>query len=216
MVAVTTVFITRCCKKARLDGLLALWLSMCLLMGWPAGVAKANTAVELTELQVERSEGGLYLSARLRFELPAVVEDALNKGIPIQFVAEAEVMRERWYWYDRQVAAAQRYMRVSYQPLTRRWRLNTSSAPILSSSLGVTLTQQYDSLEEVMSAVQRIARWRIASAGELDSGSRQTVRFQFRLDASQLPRTFQIGAIGESDWAISIERRIDLTQESAR
>ena len=215
MAAVTTDFSTRCWKSAWPSRLLAALCLFCAL-GLGAGPARAGASIELAELRVERAEDGLYLTARLRFELPAAVEDALDKGIAIHFVADAEVARERWYWYDRQMASAQRYMRVAYQPLTRRWRLNTSSEPIVSSGLGVALTQHYDSLEEVLAAVQRITRWRIATAAELEPGGRQSVRFRFRLDASQLPRTFQIGAFGDSDWALSVERRVDLTQEDGR
>lgn len=215
MEGVTTAFITRCWRNVRFSGLLAAWLAVLVLVG-AASVAHANTSIDLTELQVERADDGLYLSARLNFVLPATVVDALDKGIPVHFVAEADVMRERWYWYDREIAKAQRYLRVAYQPLTRRWRLNTASEPIVSTGLGVTFTQYYDSLSEVMAVVQRISRWRIATASELEPGGRQTVIFRFKLDASQLPRAFQVGAIGASDWALSTERRIDLTQEAPR
>ena len=212
MASVTMDFSTHCWKNILVSGLVAL----ASLFGVFARPAHANTRVELAELRVERADDGLYLSARMRFDLPAAAEDALYKGIPVHFVAEADVMRERWYWYDQEMASVQRHMRVAYQPLTRRWRLNTSSEPIVSSGLGVTLAQHYDSLDEVMAAVQRISRWRVATAAQLDAGGRQTVRFRFRIDATQLPRAFQIGALGESDWALATERRVDLTQESGR
>jgi hypothetical protein len=211
MATVTTDFFTHCWKNALTAGLLAAALAL----GLPVP-ARAEARVDLTELQVEHADDGLYLSARLRLDLPAVVEDALYKGIAIQFVAEAEVLRERWYWYDRQMASARRHMRLAYQPLTRRWRLNTSPEPIVNPSLGVAFTQHYDTLAEALAAVRRISGWRIATPAELEGGGRQTMRFQFRLDASQLPRAFQIGAIGDADWALAIERRIDLTQEAAR
>ena len=42
------------------------------------------------------------------------------------------------------------------------------------------------------------------------------LRFRFRLDGSQLPRTLQLGSVGQPDWVVSVERRIDLTQELGR
>lgn len=215
MAGVTMVSSTPCWKSASIRWLCAAALVLCSLM-LALGEARASTHVELTELQVERADDGLYLSARLRFDLPTVVEDALYKGIAIHFVADAEVLRERWYWYDQQVAAAQRYVRIAYLPLTRRWRMNVASQPIVNSGLGVTLTQHYDTLAEVMAAVQRISRWRVATTAELEQGGRQILHFRFRLDASQLPRTFQIGAIGDSDWALTVQRRVDLTLEGVR
>ena len=44
----------------------------------------------------------------VRFELPAVVEDALLKGIALFFVVEADIYRDRWYWTDPRVASAAR------------------------------------------------------------------------------------------------------------
>ncbi len=206
-------FTTRCCKNA-LTSRLRGWLVMTMLA--LASVSAWSENVELTSLRVERNDEGLFLTARVGFDLPSVVEDALRKGIPIHFVADAQVLRERWYWYDREVASAQRYMRVAYQPLTRRWRLNTSAEPIVSSGMGVSLSQNYDSLEEVIGVVQRIARWKVASASDMDGEGRHMLRFRYRLDASQLPRTLQIGSVGHAEWAMSVERRIELTPELGR
>jgi hypothetical protein len=64
-----------------------------------------------------------------------------------------------------------------------------------------------------MAVVQRVVRWQIADARQLEPGARHSVRFKFSLDASQLPRTFQLGTIGDADWKLSVQRSIDLTQE---
>jgi hypothetical protein len=42
------------------------------------------------------------------------------------------------------------------------------------------------------------------------------VDFRFRLDVSQLPRPFQIGAVGESDWTISAGHQQRLVLENKR
>lgn len=209
-------FITPCWLGGRPRAGLLAWLLAGLLCLLPLPVAAAASAVELNELRVERVDDGVYLSAQLQLQLPSVVEDALDKGIPVHFVVEADILRERWYWSDQKLVSARRYLRVAYQPLTRRWRLNVSSEPIVNTGLGVSLSQHHDSLAEVMAAVERIARWRIADAAALEEGGRQFLRFQFRLDVGQLPRTFRIGAIGPSDWVVAVERRIELTPEPGR
>jgi hypothetical protein len=172
------------------------------------------TTAEITQLKIERSDEGILLSATVRFDLPPVVEDALEKGIPMFFVAEAAVFRDRWYWYDKQISYAARHMRLSYQPLTRRWRLVVSPTPIGNS--GGALGQTFDSREEALAAVQRISRWKIADQSEIDPEERHNVDFRFRLDVSQLPRPLQIGAVGHADWTISAARNQRLALESAR
>ncbi|HMN22636.1 MAG TPA: DUF4390 domain-containing protein [Ottowia sp.] len=200
-----------CWKSARLEArLLRVLLVLALVAGPMLG---RSEPAQLEELRVERVDGELFLFAQMRFGLAPSVEDALRKGIAVHFVAEARITRERWYWTDERLAQALRYTRVAYQPLTRRWRVNVSSTPITGAALGLGLTQFYDSLEEALGAVQRIAGWRIASAEQLASEGRQTLQFRFRLDSSQLPRTFQLGNVGQADWHLAIERRIDLSVE---
>ena len=182
------------------------WLGAVLLLVLSC-ITPANAQInpaEVTQLTVERSDDGVLLSATVRFELPQVVDEALAKGIPMYFLAEAAIYRDRWYWYDKRVAFATRHLRLSYQPLTRRWRLQVSSNPINHS--GLVLGQMFDSREEALAAVQRFSRWRIADPDALDSDSRHNVDFRFRLDVSQLPRPFQIGAVGQADWIILATR----------
>ncbi|TFY97545.1 DUF4390 domain-containing protein [Ramlibacter rhizophilus] len=169
---------------------------------------------DISVMQVERADKGLVLSAQVRFELPAVVEDALLKGIPMVFVAEATVLKDRWYWYDKEVAQATRYMRLSYQPLTRRWRLQVSSTPITAG--GLTLGQNFDAREEALAALQRISGWKIAADAEIDPGAVHRVVLRFALDVSQLPRPFQIGVVGQPEWSISATEAARVPPEGAR
>ncbi len=185
---------------------------MLLALAWP--VLAQSPAAEITQFQLERSEEGVLLSAAVRFDLPQVIEEALLKGIPMFFVSEAVLYRDRWYWYDREISHVRRHMRLSYQPLTRRWRLTIS--PTVIGNSGVALGQSFDSQEEAMAAVQRFSRWKIAEAGEISPDERYNVDFRFRLDVSQLPRPFQIGAVGQADWNISVYRNQRLPTDSAR
>lgn len=210
----TTVFSMPCWKSARLSE----WLRR-LAIAWLvcAGLMlPASQAAELEELRIEQMDDSILLFAQMQFELSPSVLAALHKGIALQFVAEASILRERWYWMDKKVAEAKRYTRLAYQPLTRRWRVNTASEPMTGSALGLGLTQHYDSLPEVLAAVQRIAGWKVANSEQLADSGRQILQFRFRLDASQLPRTLQLSAVGKQDWNLSLERRLDLSSEGPR
>jgi hypothetical protein len=191
-------------------------LALLCLVAWPGPAAAQAHAGESADLRLERSDDGLYLSAALQFDVPELAEDALYKGIPVFFVAEAQVLRERWYWSDRQVATATRYMRLSYQPLTRRWRLSTSSTAFSNTGLGVVLGQNFDELHDALAAMQRISRWKIADASEIEADAAHTVNFRFRLDMSQLPRPLQIGAVGSSGWSLLLSRQQRLVPETGR
>lgn len=214
----TTVSSTPCCKR-RADPphrawspawlrLLARLAGALLLAGVLAGLglqarADALTA-EIGTMQLDRSEDGLLLSANLHFELPYQIDDALRQGIPMYFVADAQIQRERWYWSDQQLATASRYYRLSHQPLTRRWRLHISSTPFSSSGLGLALGQTFESLDDALASMQRISRWKIMDTAPTQSGV--SVQLRFRIDLSQLPRPLQIGALGRSGWNLQLSR----------
>jgi hypothetical protein len=218
----TTVFITHSLKNTAADNCrrlvhaVARWLfgaCLCVFLAWAPAPASAT---EITQLRVERGEDGVHLSALVRFDLPPVVEDALLKGIPMFFVVEADIYRDRWYWTDPRVASAARTIRLAYQPLTRRWRVNIASGLITSSSgLRATLNQNYETLPEALSAIQRVARWKIADTGDVDPDASHKLDFSFRLDLSQLPRPFQIGVAGQRDWNISAQAKERLRLEPA-
>jgi len=178
-------------RPARWAGLLLAVLALSLL--WPRpGRAES---VELTTFTVVRSDEGVLLSFTANFELPHSVEDALVRGVPLYFEAEANLLQTRWYWRDKRIARATRSWRLTYQPLTRMYRVSTGG-----------LNQNFDTLAEALDVLRRSSRWKIAEAGQMDDDGRYYVEFSYRLDTSLLPRPMQIGIGGEAAWSLSVER----------
>lgn len=210
-----TAFITHCWKNARLD-LTGLLVCACLLWGGAAPARADAPVTEISLLRFERAGDAVLLSATVKFELSAAVEEALLKGVPVNFVAEADVFLERWYWTNKKVVSAERHMRLAYQPLTRRWRLSAASGVITKVGLGVALNQNFETLAEALMAVQRLSRWKIADAAELDLEQPYLVEFRFRLDVSQLPRPLQIGTLGQTDWNIAAASSRPLVLENGK
>jgi hypothetical protein len=172
-----------------------------LLLLFVAGIARAQS-IELSTLQAARREGALTLEFAVHLSLPKAVEDALHRGVPVYFVAEAELRRSRWYWRDERVARVQRTWRVAYQPLTGAWRVGLGG-----------LNQTYPTLPDSLAAVTRSAGWKIADLATLDPDSRYYVEFSYRLDNSQLPSPMQLGLGGQADWVIGVERVLRIERE---
>jgi hypothetical protein len=169
-------------------------LLLAALLACAEAPARAD-GLELTSFDLQREEEGLLLDYTARIELPRAVEDALQKGVPLYFVAQATVFNPRWYWRDKRIARVTRNWRLTWQPLTRRYRINLGS-----------VSQNYDSLADALGAIQRATRWKLADSAALEDGDRQYVEFSLRLDTSQLPRPLQIGFGGDADWELALER----------
>lgn len=223
-----TVFTTHCWKSVQLKlngmGRTSLWLRvLCIgVFFWAAFVlpahaqSSANSQVEVTELRLERAEGALLLQSTLRLDLSSTVEDALQKGMPIYFVTEAELMRDRWYWYDKKIGVIARHYRLAYQPLTRMWRLNVSRDAIGAVGLASSLSQTFETLPEALAAIRRTVNWKLADVADLDSDNKYTLIFKFRLDVSQLPRPFQMMVGSQSEWNLATQKTLRLFSDLGR
>jgi hypothetical protein len=158
--------------------------------------ARAETTTpELSQFAVSRSDEGLLLDFAVRFDLPHSVEDALLKGVPLYFVADAALFRERWYWRDQRVGRVTRTWRLAYQPLTRTYRVSFGG-----------LNQSFDSLADAVASVRRMSRWKLTDPAQIEDGGSYYVEFSYKLDTTLLPRPMQIGIGGQPDWTLQIEK----------
>ncbi len=186
-------------RPLTLQRLLRAWV----MLWWLAfaGVAQAQ-GVELAGLQVQKLEGALTIDFNVRVNLPRAVEEAVQRGVPIYFVAQAQLLRDRWYWRDERVARVSRSWRLAYQPLTNSWRVGLGG-----------LYQTVPTLGEALSIASRSAGWKLAELAQLDTADRgYYLQFSYRLDTTQLPGPMQFGITGQGDWAVGVNTtlKVDL------
>ena len=152
--------------------------------------AAADTIVaKSAELHAE--EDGYYLNAEFEFSLNPTLDEALQKGIPLYFLLEFELTRPRWYWIDEKVLSSTTQYRVSYNALTRQYRI--------ASGL---LAQTVESLDEVERFLSRVNAREVARRDQLAKGTRYEAALRLRLDVNQLPKPFQVSALASREWTL--------------
>ncbi|GAB4404016.1 MAG: DUF4390 domain-containing protein [Rhodoferax sp.] len=185
----------------------ALLRVLCLVITlWGGGASWAQDEAATTKLLLHRSDEGVWLSAQLPLVLPAALESALNKGIPLHFVVRARVVQPRWYWSDKVIAQATRRVRLDYQPLTNVWRITWTGDETGEIAAGLGLTRQFETQAQALASLSRIYRWRIADASELDPATAYQVHLNLALDSVRLPRPLQIGTLGQADWKLDLNQ----------
>lgn len=160
-------------------------------------MAAAAQGVDVASIGLERRDGQLTLEFSLRPQLPRTVEDALRRGVPMYFTAQAAVFRSRWYWRDERLARVSRQWRLAYQPLTDTWRVGIGA-----------LAQSFTTLPEALGVITRTSGWVLVEVSQLDPGSPHYVEFSFRLDTTQLPPPILVGLTGQGDWQLGVERTL--------
>lgn len=188
------------------------WLCAALLaagaLAFAAAPADASDRIEVrsAELRPATDGDGLELDATFDFDLPWALEDAVSRGVPLYFVVDFELFRSRWYWFDERRVTASLTYRLSYSPLTREYRLARG-----------TLALPFDTLGEALAILRRVGSWNVVERGALTPGASHWAQVRMRLDTTQLPRPFQIGAITSRDWTLGSEwRNVPVRADLAR
>lgn len=177
------------CSKNPLDRLRCWLLALIFVpaLAWTAEIEVANQ-------QLAATEDGYQLSADFRFELGPRLEEAVARGVVLYFVADFELNKARWYWLDDKLVSRSQTFRLSYHALTRQYRLSTGSG----------LHQSFPTLAEALRMLSRLRRWQVIDGNDkVKAGESYEMALRLRLDASQLPRPFQIAALGNKEWSLA-------------
>jgi hypothetical protein len=174
-------FSMRCWKNAN-------WLILLTALLWSSAVFAEGIAVNKAEVRV--SEDSFQLASNFKINLSSVVEQALSHGVAIYFVSEFSVTRSRWYWLDEQITKTEQVTKLTYNVLTRQYRISRGA-----------LYQNFPTLEEALQMVQRQSSSPIATA-TLKKDGNYLAGARLRLDITQLPKLLQVNALTSKDWEL--------------
>lgn len=173
-------------------------LGLVLLALCVAGMAQQDSVTKVTAVKLEPSKtptaSGWDLAADFDIQLGHKLREAVDRGLPLQFTVDFKLMRSRWYWVDEEVVSTTYPYTLSYNALTRTYRLvtptNTYNAPLL---------------EDVMQHMTKVQDWPVIPRAQIDIGHPYQAQVRFRLLLTELPKPFQISALVNSEWDLSSE-----------
>jgi len=171
-------------------------MSVVALLWQISGPADAGEpAINVRSAELTASNDGYYLDASFEIDLGHTLEEALTKGVALNFVLDFSLIYERWYLlnlWNKTVANFEQRYRLTYNSLTRQYRIAAG-----------TLTQNVDSLREALVVMGGVRNRFIVSRDEVDPEKPYTAELRLRLDTSQLPKPFQLDALGSKGWNLS-------------
>jgi hypothetical protein len=166
-------------------------LLLALILFTPVAQAAQPHGIEVRRAAVSPVEDAYVLDADIDIVLSAPLEEALSKGIPLYFQLEFEMVRSRWYWFNEKAVTLQQQYRLSYNALTRQYRIGVGA-----------FYQNFVTLNEALQFLSRVRRREDLESGALSKGSVYTAALRLRLDTTQLPRPFNLNALGSREWSL--------------
>ncbi|RIX48358.1 MAG: DUF4390 domain-containing protein [Rhodocyclales bacterium GT-UBC] len=174
---------------------LCFWLLLLVFMPVVSWAAE----IEIANQQLTLNEDGYALAADFNFDLNPRLEEAVNKGVTLHFVVDFELSRPRWYFFDEKLVIRNQTFRLSYHALTRQYRLSTG-----------VLHQSFASLSEALRMLAHLRNWTVIEKSDktVRPGETYQAAVRLRLDITQLPRPFQITALGNKDWSFNSDWKL--------
>ncbi len=188
------VSITRCCARPSLAAIVLLrwcvrWCVLWIALGCASLSSAASNGIEVRKAALTATEEGYLLEAEFDIQLTPLLDDALHKGVPLYFTLEFEVLRSRWYWANEKIVSLQVQQRLSFNTLTRQYRVGAGA-----------LYQNFPTLAEALSVMSRVRRRQDIDPGVLRKDTSYGAALRLRLDSAQLPKPFQLNT--NRDWFI--------------
>jgi hypothetical protein len=185
-----TAFTTHCCAKSSPPAVWAArWFALWLAVGCLWAIAAQANGIDVRKATLNASEEGYILEAEFDIQLTPLLDDVLHKGVPLYFTLEFEVMRPRWYWTNEKIVSIRQQQRLSFNTLTRQYRVGAGA-----------LYQNFPSLAEALAFMTRVRRREDIEAGALRKDTSYAAGLRMQLDSSQLPKPFQLNS--GRDWNI--------------
>jgi hypothetical protein len=172
-----------------------LWIALAVWLAAPGAAHADSIAVQRASLQADNT--GWSLDARFDFDLNSNLEDAVNKGIPLYFTTDFELSRPRWYWFDEQPVSVSQSLRLSFQPLTREYRVSSVSSGGLQ--LG------FSTLKDALAVIKHVTSWHVIDRNQVRVGETYNASVRMQLDIALMPKPFQIDAVNNRDWNLASE-----------
>ena len=163
------------------------------LASWLASFAPGTRAdtISVQRASLQADGTGWSLDARFDFQLNSSLEDAVNKGIPLYFTTEFQLSRARWYWFDEQPVSVSQSVRLSFQPLTREYRVSTGG-----------LQQGFATLTDALAVIRHVTSWHVIDRSQVNLNDTYTASVRMQLDTALMPKPFQIDAVNNRDWKL--------------
>ena len=176
-------------KSLSTASLLALLLTIS-----PLGFAAGNS-IQIKTAELELEDNHYTLDADVEINFDKDIEEAINKGVPLNFLVEFQIVSPRKYWFDDEVITTTQTVTLSYHALTRQYLVNRNAHQ-----------QSFETLSEAKQAVVNLEDWKVIEKSLLDKNEAYRAALLIRLDQSKLPKAIQVEAISSEKWNLTSEK----------
>lgn len=160
-------------------------------------VVRAESVIRIKLVNLIMVDEGYQLNVDSEVVLNSTLEQALKKGVTLYITTKFSLVEPRWYWFDEEVARSKLRMGLSYNALTRQYRLSPKYE---------TWTKNFDTLKEALRVLSRMHGYPVTILSDLKQGVDYIATLRIWLDLTLLPKPFQVETLGSKAWHLTSDR----------
>ncbi len=171
-------------------------LSLLLLLICAASLAfAADSGINIKSAELQAQDDYYGLNADVDMTFDKEIEEAINKGVPLNFLIEFQIVSPRKYWFDDEIVTVSQTVSLSYHALSRQYLVNRAGHQ-----------QSFASLSEAMNELLTLNEWKVVDRALLEKPDVYKAALLIRLDQTKLPKAIQVDAIASEKWNLSSQK----------
>ncbi len=155
----------------------------------------ATSSIQIKSAELQTQDEHYSLSADVAIDFDDEIEEAINKGVPLNFLIEFQIVSPRKYWFDDEIITTSQSVILSYHALTKQYLVNR----------GVH-QKSFETMSEATQELGELSDWKVAEKSLLEKNEDYNAALLIRLDQTKLPKAIQVDAIASEKWSLSSQK----------
>ena len=158
-------------------------------------VFAATNSITIKQADLQLVDDFYLLNAEISIDFDAEIEEAINKGVPLHFLIEFQVVSPRKYWFDDEIITTTNRVVLSYHALTKQYLVNRE-----------THQKSFETLDEAVDELLQLTDLKVFEKVLIEKDANYKAALLMRLDQTKLPKAIQVDAIASEKWNITSQK----------
>ena len=178
-----------CLKKIKLSVFFSFWM----ILFFSSSTIAGDNSLIIKTAEISNQLEAYFLNADFDLSFKDDLDEAIKKGIPVNFIIEFELKKPRKYWFDEEVTKKTKEILLSYHALSKQFTLTESENRLIA----------FDNLTQAKNELKKIKNWRIFDKSQIDDTEKYSAYLQVKLDQTKLPKQLQADITSNQEWQLA-------------
>ena len=178
-----------CLKKIKLSIFFSFWM----ILFFSSSTIASDNSLIIKTAEINSQFEAYFLNADFDLSFNDDLDEAIKKGIPVNFIIEFELKKPRKYWFEEEVTKKTKEILLTYHALSKQFTLTESENRLIA----------FDNLTQAKNELKKIKNWRIFDKSQIDDTEKYSAYLQVKLDQTKLPKQLQVDITSNQEWQLA-------------